>query len=424
VMAASGNRLWLAKGTKVLASDLLNPLRFTERTYVAEADGFRFPRTITAMLDAPADSGIFVATDQSLHTLQSSIQDRTQWQETNDFQKEVNSEIGIVNQSAIAYQHGLPWIYTAKGLMSLDRAQNANQTSQLVTQDGELQRSKTSLNPNLNGVALGAFENFLLVAVPASSRFNRHTWVMDAGQAQKLKFQMNAFSVQPPVWSSVWTGTFPVAFQDVTVNGVQRLYELSYASGTVPNADGTPCGIHLWEGFQPHAHDARVTPVRCRLESRLFVMPNGEFFQPKFVELHCANVRGAVGVEVWLAGLSGNYQKIGATTLEAQEGPFGNPLAEPIRYKVAGFADTVIQSFRGQVRYLRTPEVLLDTTAPNADTGRATLIDKGFQVTVKWTGQLGLRSIKLYFAPVTESSLGACLADETGTSKILLDATA
>lgn len=415
-MVQSGNRLWLAQGNKVVASDFVNPLRFTERTFLAEADNFRFPREITAFLDAPQDSGIFVFTSQSIHTLQSSIQDRTKWQSTVKFQDDVSLEVGCVAPFSVTYQHGLPWFYSAKGLLSMDRAMQGFRTSVLYTQDGEMQRSKNRLAPTLDGICTGTFENVFLCSVPASSRFNRHTWVMDGGIASKLNGSSN------PVWSSVWTGTYPVQYANVVADGVERLYHLAYSAGTIPDANANPCGIHLWEDFQQRSVDAGVTRIKSQLESR-FLIPSSapeQFVRAAFIELHAVNVQGKVDVQVYLAGIAGHYQLIGTALLNAQEGPFGNP-ANPT-FTVGA----VLQSYRSQNRYLRTPEIALDATRNTAcvEIGRLDGIDRGFQVLVKWQGRMGVRRLQLYFDVATESPLGACMPDETGESNILVEANA
>jgi hypothetical protein len=421
-MVQSGNRLWIAQGNKVLASDLLNPLRFTERTFLAEADNFRFPYQITAFLVAPSDSGIFVFTEQSVHSLQSAILDRTTWQNTPKFQDDISWEVGCVAPFSVVYQHGLPWFYSAKGLLSLDRAMQGFRTSVLYTQDGEMQRSKNRLSPFLDGICIGTFENVLLCSVPSSNRFNRHTWVMDSGTASKLN------GSTAPIWSSLWTGTFPVQYANVVSGGVERLYHLAYSAGTVPDSSGRPLGIHLWEDFQQRCVDASITRVESQLETRFLIASSApeQFVRAAFVELHAVNVKARVDVSVYLAGISGHYQFIGTAVLRSDEGPAGSPLFARFSIGSTAQPNSVLQSFRAQNRYLRTPEVAIDAARNSAcvEIGRLDGVDRGFQVLVKWKGRMGIRRLQLYVDVATESPLGACMPDESAKQNVLLEANA
>src|ERR1700751_159631 len=66
------NRLWVADGPLVYASDILYGASFHEDTYLAEKTGFRFPRAVVNMFPAPVQ-GIQVYTESSIHALSSFI---------------------------------------------------------------------------------------------------------------------------------------------------------------------------------------------------------------------------------------------------------------------------------------------------------------------------------------------------------------
>lgn len=84
-----GSRLWVATGHRVYASDILDPLSFTEGDYLAERDGFWFPSPITGMIQNAQSEALLVFTANTTSSLQSNIRVRTQWQQTPDFQKEI-----------------------------------------------------------------------------------------------------------------------------------------------------------------------------------------------------------------------------------------------------------------------------------------------------------------------------------------------
>lgn len=417
-MVESNGRLWVAQGQKVLASDYVMPLEFRERTYVAESDGFHFPNSVTVLAQAPQDSGLFVGTERSLHTLQSAIVDRTKWQKTDKFQADVTLEVGPVSAFGFAYQHGLPWFYTHRGLINMDRAQQGFRTDRLVAADAEMTRSKAAMLPDLTGVALGSFENILLCAVPSSNIFNRHTWIMDGAVAYRPR---ETSYPDDPVWSGVWTGTFPIQFVNVSVFGVERLYELSYSRGTILDASGAVCGIHLWEDFQPDSDDDG-TPIRSSFETRAYVPANEELLRVGYVEAHVTEGWGPSTLSISLAGMSGLYHPLGTAALSPPIGPLAQDGVSFYTYRVTGTPDSVFQSYKRQNRFVRTPEnVLVGSNGQNPETNWLEGIDRGFQVKLDWTGRLSIRNVKTVFDKVTEPAYGQQMQKETSPSLVVFD---
>jgi hypothetical protein len=430
-MAWQDNRAWIAVDNLVFASDLLYPQSFQEETYLAEQTGFRFPRSVVNIRAAPVQ-GLLVATDSSLHTLQSFIQDRTQWQTTQGFQADVNLEIGLIAPWGWEYLHGMLWIYTARGVISYDRALTQNLTTVILTADGEMQRSKNLLAPNVTNICLGAWEDCLLVGVPASSLQNRHTWVLDAGIAQKLNNTMGM------CWVGVWVGTAPVQFTSPIVEGTQHNYELSYSSGYLslqpgespsPMVDNAPpqAYIHLWENFIPNQLDDTETSIAVSLETRAYTLSTDEYYRFVFAEFMLVNLKGIVPFQCYVAGLAGNYQKLFATTLRADIGPWGNPSGQAVLYYVAAGQTTEFENYRRQVRHLRTTEFVINQnpdTAACTEIDRPGGVDKAFQLMLQWQGRLGIRQLKFFYDRQMQSPLGVCPVDESDTPHIVVEATA
>lgn len=48
-------------------------------------------------------------------------------------------------------------------------------------------------------------------------------------------------------------------------------------------------------------------------------------------------------------------------------------------------------------------------------------IDKGAQILLTWTGNMGVRAIKLFYAPASEPSIGSIPLNESGTAQIVLE---
>jgi hypothetical protein len=435
-MVWQDNRLWVAVNELVYASDLLYGASFQEDTYLAEQTGFRFPRSVANMIPAPVQ-GLLVLTDSSMHALQSFIQDRTTWQTTQGFQSDINLEVGLIAPWCIQYLHGMPWLLTARGLISYDRAMTTNLVTTILTVDGEMQRSKYLLAPEVDKACMGVWENVLLVGMPASSLFNRHTWVMDAGIAEKLN------NTAGLCWTGIWVGSSPIQFTSPIVNGTQHNYELSYSSGYLslqegespsPMADtGYPpqAYIHLWENFIPNQIDDVETAVSVSLETKIYTLTTDDYYRFCFAEFMLINLKGTVPIQVYIAGIAGNYQPLFSTTLRADIGPWGNIdgtyNAGAVLYYVAEGQTTQFENYRRQVRHLRTNEFVVQESKDNAscvEINRLNGIDKGFQLLIQWQGRLGIRQLKFFYDRQLQSPQGICAVDESTTPHIVLEATA
>jgi hypothetical protein len=425
------NRLWVAIGDLVFASDLLYGASFTENTYLAEQSGFRFPRAVENLIPAPVQ-GILVATNSSLHTLQSYVQDRTQWQNTPNFQADVSLEVGIIAPWGWVYLHGMLWLFTARGVISYDRALTQNLSTVITTADGELQRSKHLLAPRVDGICMGKWENVLLVSVPASCVQNRHTWILDGGVSEKLNNQAGM------CWVGIWIGTFPVQFTSPIINGTEHNYELAYSGGYLalntgespsPQPDDGPLQsyIHLWENIIPNQLDGVETEVACSLETRAFLLATDDYYRFVFAEFMLTNLKGIVPVQVYVAGLAGNYQLLFSTTLKAGIGPFGNPVNAKLYY-VSKDGNTELENYRRQVRHMRTQEWVVNEKpsdgAACTEISRHDGIDKAFQLMIQWQGRLGIRQIKFFYDRQLQSAQGVCPVDESTMDNIVLEATA
>lgn len=429
------NRLWLAVGPLVYASDLLYGASFQENTYLAEQTGFRFPRSVVNFWPMPVQ-GLLVLTDSSMHGLMSFVQDRTQWQTTQGFQSDVNLEVGLIAPWGIVNLHGMPWFLTARGIISYDRALTTNLTTVILTTDGEMVRSKNLFAPDVTKAALGAWENILLCAMPSSSTKNRHTWIMDAGIAEKLN------NTGGMCWSGLWAGTYPVQFTSPIIKGVQHNYELSYSAGYLalnygdspspqPETDLPPQAyIHLWENFIPNQIDACETAISCSLETKAYTLTTDDYYRFVFAEFMLVNLKGTVPVQVYVTGLAGNYQLLFSTKLRADIGPWGNPSQSTVLYYVSAGRKTLFENYRRQVRHLRTKEFIINNEdypsdgAACLEIGRQDGIDKGFQLMIQWQGRLGIRQLKFFYDRQLQSPQGVCPVDESQTPKIVLEATA
>jgi hypothetical protein len=427
------NRLWVAVNELVFASDLLYGASFTEEQYLATQTGFRFPRKVVALYPAPVQ-GIQVYTESSMHALQSFIQDRTTWQTTQGFQSDVNLEIGMVGPFAYGLLHGMPWIFTHRGVISYDRALTTNLTTTIITVDGEMQRSKNLLAPKLSTAVMGVWENVLMVSVPSSAVQNRHTWIMDAGIAEKLN------NTAGLCWSSIWVGSFPIQYASPIISGTQHNYELAYSAGYLAlNGGDSPSPqpetelplqsyIHLYENYIPNQIDGVETDIHCSFETKAFTLTTDDYYRFCFAEFLLVNLKGIVPVQAYVTGLAGNYQLLFETTLRADIGPWGNPDTTTILYFVSAGRTTEFENYRRQVRHLRSKEWVVNESPTDGaaclEIGRMDGIDKAFQLMIQWQGRMGLRQIKFFYDRQLQVPYGSCPVDESNTPKVVLEATA
>lgn len=422
IMAFAGSRLWVANQETIYASDLLNPNSFTESTYLAEADGFKLPEPCTGLLETAHQDSLLCFSPFTTSALQSGIIDRTQWQQTPNFQSIIVRDYGSVSPWGVLNQFGLPWAYSEIGLGRWDEAFDTYRSSKLVSRDLEMLRSKDNISPDRSGICGVAFENWLLMAVPSGSRYNRHTWVMD-GAPQSL---IGGATDIPPCWSGIWTGTYPVQFATGEVQDVPRCFELSYNCLHVPS-DPHIC---IWEDFIGRRTDkiapATETPIAVSWETKIFEISQvGELIRFKFAEIDCVEIVGNVSIQIYYAPIRAHYRLLYELLISAEEGLPGSDEFPLWTYQNI-VTDTTFESFRPQTRTIRTEEIT--GTASEEDGCSDTCgvesnyqhsVDKGFQLLINWQGRMGIRELRLFVENYPQPGTGTCTPSEENEVNIV-----
>lgn len=406
-MEWTGSRLWVATDQRVYASDILDPLSFTEGQYLAERDGFWFPHPITGMIKNAQSEALLVFTAHTTSSLQSNIRVRTQWQQTPDFQKEILPSIGCVSGKSIINYCGFTWWMSANGFTNLDAALNTYRTGRVLYRDEEMARSKGNLSPIKDRTCAGAFSNYLLLSVPhADVIWNRHTWVMDASVASLLN------SATEPCWSGAWTGIRPVEWATYSQNGHSRMfclsYDYNYYQGSKP---------HIWEVFSGDRRDNKES-IPCTIETRAVMASGGDLRMFKYAELDLAEIYGEVEIQVYFGGAKGPWFKILDTVLQAEHGSINSAIQTEID------DDSVIQAFNPQTRTIRTEEVSggsYDSTGDvcGIESTYKGNIDKAFQIRVDWKGRMAISRIRFYTDAVGMSITGKCNRSEADDHNII-----
>jgi len=110
-MQWSNNRLWVSRGSQIFASDIGNPLGFSEGQYLNEGRAFYLTGPCTGIAESSDRQGIICFTSENGSFIQSSIQDRTQWLNTAGFQQLLLPNIGCVSARSIVQQYGENFIF-------------------------------------------------------------------------------------------------------------------------------------------------------------------------------------------------------------------------------------------------------------------------------------------------------------------------
>lgn len=394
-MKWSNNRLWVSRRNQVFASDIGNPLKFTETQYLAEARAFTLPGPCTGIVETSDQQGIICFTPNSGVLLRSSIQERTLWLQTPDFQKTILPEIGCLAPRSLVNQHGLVWWYTPRGVINLNDAMRLYISSRLNVQDQEMASSKSNVSYDISGVCGSFYDNFMFHAVPNGHKINTRLHVLDQAPGEDANVN---------TWPSFWEAWRPVEFARGMVSNQERIFCLSY------DRDGKN---RIWELFLTDRTDNGV-PITCYLETKTHLFQNRDFKKFKYAEIEMNNLSGDVAVMIAAAGVKGGYQSVGKKDITSKRGQ--------VYYDALyGTDSNSLMGSRIQTRVVKStddPEVS-DCNDECVESENRGLIDKGFSLLIVWSGQAGLSAYRIFVYPDFKAYVGACEDNETGETRLL-----
>lgn len=410
-MTFSGGRLWVARGNVLLASDLFDPIRFTERVEGEGRGDFSFPRQITGLTSFIGDERnevVVVFTDERSEIVLSGIRDRAQWATTQGMQSILFPSTGCVAGRSVVFQAGLMWWYSPGGLVASDAAASSNLTSQINYRDAEMAFSKQSLNDDQSMICGVSFENYLLLSMPIGQNLNSETFVLDYSPLSEFA------SEKIPAWSGVWTGIRPIQWASPVIDGKRRVFAASVDYKAL--SDGSH--NHIWEAFMPEREDTffelgpdftRVDftrPIFCEFETRL--MGDGHDLKSfQYADINLIEIAGDVYVVADYRGTRGSYKPVLCKRIIA-----------PITAVSAG-ADvppdqlSILDGLKKQSRRVTTENAQSNDGCPTCESDYSENIDKAFSVLIRWCGQMAVESIRLFMEPWAERAEGRCEEDET-----------
>lgn len=408
-------RLCVAVGDRVLIGDLADPLSFNERLASAAGGGdFIFDDDITGMTVAIGDNrqtNLIVFTENDGSLLLVSILDRETWGSTANFKTTIFPSVGCVSGDSITTHSGILWWYSHGGLVNSDSAAAAYLTSEIKYQDVEMAHTKRNLNVDMSGICAFSFESYLGMSVPYGDDLNAQTMILDSSISSE-----SGSTDERPAWNGVWTGVRPVSWIPVKIDGIQRLFCLSVDYQALNNETTF---FHLWEEFQPERTDVyyeqglanEILRKTNRIYCSVMFKPLGDGLDIKrfaWAEADLCEIGGEVDVKVSFSGTMGAFKEIKRQKIIATTDAEGasNPDVQAIYNAVGPFAL--------QRRRIKTEEFTNDESCNRVEFDMLPNYDKAFSLLFQWCGRMGIESYRIFSDAVTESSVGACAADESG----------
>lgn len=390
-----GDRLWVAVGAEVRASDISNPLSFREELYLGGEQSFVFDSEVTAMATTPSLEfpQLLVFTDRNTSIIQANIRTRTQWESTPNMQQEV-FRVGCISQRSVVAHYGqLMWM-SPSGVVFFDSAALSKQTARLPIRDNEMAESKIYLSKDLSLSAGGAYGQYLLMSVPAHDRYNQHTWVLNNSSLETLTDESG------PSWCGIWTGTRPVEWFFGVIAGSERCYYIS------KDHSGEN---RLWEAFTPDRLDdgcpiLSATSLRGHFGQTTQAQKiTGSDCRFRYAQLAFTAIEEGLDLGVFFAGgLRGAYKQILNRYIEVQRGS--------ISYDSMIDATQEMMAFKAQSRRVRTQDVndmlLTETGSCPVESLVAENEDECFQILIVWHGPATLRWVRTFADPVPDSETG------------------
>jgi len=399
-MKWSGKRLWVARNRELFVGDIFDPTSFREGTYLSNAKSFLTERPIVALAEitSSSDPVLLAFTDTFTEAFQSSILQRSTWVSTVKFQSRVLPSIGCAAPLSIVTLNGVLWWWSQFGLTNFNAAMNANVNSQLSYQDAEMAVSKSQIGDGADKIAGTFHENFLLMSVPASDRYNSHTWVLDQAPTETRNVTSNGLSGYP-AWASWWTGTRPVVWASGPVAGINRCFQFSH------DIDGHN---RCWEAFSQQRLDSGC-PITWTLETRAYNNSNLSRKEFRWAQIILGELEGVVDMAVFYTGVSkGAYKRCLTKRMSASIGTI-------IPGRIYDGTTSKMYGLKKQTRVVSTIDIKNappEVTSCQVESKIAEREDFGFSLFMIFSGPGAVKGIRVFTSPVNEEQSGKCEQQE------------
>lgn len=406
VMKWSGDRLWVARGSQLFASDYANPFGYREGKYIGSTGAFTFPSDVTALVEVSSVGSPFmlVFTADAGFTILTNQRNRDLWDSTPDFIYKAFPTVGCVGHRAWTHHNGKLWWFSSQGLVNVDTASQANDQSEFPFIDTPMSHSKKYLSDDLSGVTLGSMENYLLVSVPYADNYNRHTWVLDSsimGSTEEMS--------QGKGWQGVWTGLRPVEWIIGTIDSDTRAFVLS------KDRDGYN---RVWEAFKAERRD-NGCPFWWGFETRGYGLKNRQRSLFRYADFALSEIQGEkFFIKASYAGtMRGRYKQILNRSINATRGSIRSDLE--IR------RDSEVFAYKTQSRFDRSEDAKAIVRDPlsscSVESDRLEVEDHSFQLCVSCLGPGAIRYIRVFGQAQEEGRSGKCTPDDQNVRAVRFD---
>ncbi len=324
--AWSGDRLFVFDGRLGFASDLGDPLHFTEELNFSSFQVMVFPEAVTGAIDRGTSgnnqSAVVVCTRTTTWTLFSGVRNRLPsaygagWANTPGWMTKIFSGVGCVAGKSMIVHRGLLYWRSIDGVVMFDSVNTVNSTQNLPIIDREMAYSKRLMcppnNPAGDLTCAGKHGSYVLWSVPVGPVthgrcYCRHTQVLDRQTTDQ----------ETTGWQGVWTGMRPVEWSNAQV-AAQHTYALSL------DMDGV---VRIWEAFQSNRAD-NGHPIDWLVETRLDRVQNSVFEYANFrhFRLLVDQVIGNFFIKGYWRGMRGSYHELLDRYITATPGSVFSPV--------------------------------------------------------------------------------------------------
>lgn len=386
-----GSRLWVARGDQIFASDIFDPLHFTETEYLASGGSLQAMdgEVITALAKLAQTEGLVAFTNDNASLIQAGITDRSTWKTTPGFVSFLFPGVGCSSVKSPCYLNGILWWMSFQGARNFTQVGSSIRTSANNVSSIELDRSFGNMSPTISRACGFAHSSFVGFSVPSGDVYNRHTWVLDTASADQLNQDL------PPAWLGIWMGTRPVEWDSATIQGTDRAFYISQDR----------CGVRVWEAFMPD-HEDNGGRIFCSGESNgMLGQEPSSLKKFLFSQFYLYQLRGEVDMTVEYRGDWGCWKLLHELRLCAED-----------CFDQVG-CNAPLSTLQGQNRYVKTPEAnpaCLTLEGPFSEN-----IGTYFQNRIRWYGKNGIFFFKADMQQWQESSTGLCTPSDSGCLPVL-----
>lgn len=387
-----GNRLWVARGRELFASNIFDPLHFTENQYLSIGGSLNAMDgdVITGLARTADNRSLLVFTIHNTTVVKAGIEDRNTWKSTPDFISLLFPGVGCAAGKSIFFHNGELWWWSVEGARRFAQVGAAILSSRNSVASIEMKRSFDNISENVQSRVCGfSFGTFLGYSVPSGDIFNRHTWVLDTSTNSQIT------SESPFAWLGVWMGTRPVEWTTANVEGKERAF---YISQDI-------CGVRLWEAFQPDRLDNGAR-IFCSIEFPAVNFKSASAFKRfLYTEYHLAMLEGTVDITADYRGIWGCWKRIAELTLCA---------VDCFTQLICNASNPTVMT---QNRYFKTQEALHACQTEEGTYSEDVSIH--FQNRIRWTGRNAVRMYKANAHQFQESSTGSCPQSDNGCKTLV-----